>query len=137
MLSDKDGSSLGWVTLEFTFIHNTPINNWLAFRYGGGAGIGVLTGQLKHYNVVCAPSATNANPEPGCVPGGGSKFGGTGSDSDGNNFQQPVAYSLPPVFPVVNAIIGFQFKPTSAMTINVEGGIRTLPFFGMSAGYFF
>jgi hypothetical protein len=136
VLGDKDGSNLGWFTLEFTFINHAPITKWMSFRYGGGAGLGILTGSLKHYNVQCAPSATNANPEPGCVPNN-PKFNGTGSDSDGHNFQQPVAYSLPPVFPVVNAIIGLQFKPTPQMTINLEGGIRTVPFFGMSAGYFF
>ncbi len=137
VLGDKDGSSLGWFTLEFTFVNHAPITKWLSFRYGGGAGLGILTGSLKHFNVVCAPGSSNSNPEPGCVPGGSSKFGGTGTDSDGYNFQQPVAYSLPPVFPVVNAIIGFQVKPMPQMTINLEGGIRTVPFFGVSAAYFF
>ena len=135
VLGDKNGSNLGWFTIEFTFVNHAPITNWLAFRYGAGAGLGILTGNLKHYNVICAASATNANPSPGCVP---DKFGGMGAtDSDGHNFQQPVAYSLPPVFPVVNAIIGLQARPTPHLTINLEGGIRTLPFFGMSAAYFF
>jgi len=38
---------------------------------------------------------------------------------------------------VVNAIIGFQIKPTEKAVINIEGGIRTFPFFGFSGGYFF
>ena len=30
-----------------------------------------------------------------------------------------------------------QIKPTPKAVINIEAGIRTLPFFGFSAGYFF
>jgi hypothetical protein len=47
-----------------------------------------------------------------------------------------VKYDLPPVFPVINGIIGFQFHPMDKMVINLEGGIRTLPFIGLSVGYF-
>ena len=72
-------------------------------------------------------------PEPGCVPG--ARLGGTGhASSDGNGGPRPrrSKYNLPPVFPVVNAIIGVQIKPTDKIVINIEGGIRTLPFFGIS-----
>jgi len=41
------------------------------------------------------------------------------------------------VFPVVNAIVGLQLKPTDHTTINLEGGIRTLPFVGVSSSFFF
>ena len=131
--------SLAWVTFEFTFINHTPITKNLSFRYGGGAGIGIVTGGLYRNDVHCAAGATNDNPEPGCVP---TQFGGnaTYTDTSGNptpGDSSPHKYSLPPVFPVVNAIIGLQFKPTDKMTINLEGGIRTLLFFGLSASYFF
>ena len=49
-----------------------------------------------------------------------------------------VKYDLgTPVFPVVNAVIGLQLKPTDHTTINLEGGIRTLPFVGVSSSFFF
>ena len=142
VLGAGNGSNLGWFTMEFTFINHAPITKWLAFRYGGGAGLGILTGSLKHYNEQCSGSATNSNVDPGCIPNdprytGASGQAGQATDTDGHNFQQPVAYSLPPVFPVVNAIIGLQFKPTPQFTVNLEGGIRTIPFFGLSAAYFF
>ncbi|MFT3695224.1 MAG: hypothetical protein QM831_18980 [Kofleriaceae bacterium] len=127
----SDGG-LGWYTIEFTFINHVPINKYVSFRYGGGAGLGILTGALTHYNVICN-GATNDMPSPGCVP---TTLGGTGTDSDGHGFTQPVKYDLPPVFPVINGIIGFQFKPIDNLVINLEGGIRTLPFFGISVGYF-
>ncbi|HUS29463.1 MAG TPA: hypothetical protein VMZ53_13180 [Kofleriaceae bacterium] len=126
--AEHAGKSLGWFTLEFTFLNHAPINKYLAVRYGGGAGIGIITGELQHYDVICN-GATNGNPEPGCVP---PAFGGTPQSSTG-----PVAYDFPPIFPVVNAIIGLQIRPAPKATINIEGGIRTVPFIGISAGYFF
>lgn len=132
---EHSGHSLGWFTIEFTFINNAPINKWLAFRYGGGAGIGILAGELDHYNIQCAPGSSNSSPEPGCVP---PRFGGQGQYTDPQPGQAiQVAYNLPPVFPVVNAIIGLQFKPLEKWTINLEGGIRTLPFLGVESSYFF
>jgi hypothetical protein len=127
------GSKLGWFTTEFTFLQHSVINKYVAIRYGGGAGLGFITGKLMHYNVICN-GATNDTVSPGCVP---TIYGGTGSDSDGKNFGVPVKYDLPPVFPVVNAIIGVQVRPAPKAVINIEGGIRTIPFVGVSAGYFF
>ncbi|MBL9017897.1 MAG: hypothetical protein JNL83_27170 [Myxococcales bacterium] len=131
----QGGDQLGWFTIEFTFLNHAVINKYLAVRYGGGAGLGIITGSLQHYNVICV-GATNNTPEPGCVPNS-SQFGGQGQDSDGRAFQQPVKYDLPPVFPVINGIIGLQIKPTDKAVINIETGIRTVPFFGVSGGYFF
>jgi hypothetical protein len=128
---DASGHQLSWFTVEFTFINHAEINKTFAVRYGGGLGLGIVIGELDHYNIICS-NASNANPEPGCVA---PRFGGQGMYSEGTETQ--VAYSLPPVFPVVNAILGLQIRPTERMTINIEGGIRTLPFLGVSASTFF
>jgi hypothetical protein len=125
--AEHAGKSLGWFTIEFTFLNHAPITKNIAVRYGGGAGIGIITGELQHYDVICN-GATNGNPEPGCVP---PAYSGTGAATG------PVAYDFPPIFPVVNAILGLQIKPTAKSTINIEGGIRTVPFIGISGGYFF
>jgi hypothetical protein len=126
-------NTLGWFTIEFTFLNHAPITKNISFRYGGGAGIGIVTGKLQHFNINCGAGATNGAPEPGCRPM--TIPGGLGSFEEGT--ETLVDYNLPPVFPVVNAIIGFQFKPIDKMTINIEGGIRTFLFFGTSASYFF
>lgn len=132
VLSPKaSGNHLGWFTIEFTFLNHAEITKSIAVRYGGGLGLGVVLGELDHNNIVCV-NATNAMPEPGCVP---PRFGGQGMYTEGQETQ--VAYDLPPVFPVVNAIIGLEIKPTDHMTINIEGGIRTLPFAGISTSVFF
>lgn len=131
--------NFGWLTFEFTFLYHKPLTKYLAFRYGAGLGLGVFTGGLYRWDVQCAATATIANAEPGCIPGDHipSGTGRTASDATGAAEATPVKYDLPPVFPVVNAIVGLQFKPHARSVVNVEIGIRTLPFFGMSAGYFF
>ncbi len=125
------GHQFGWFTIEFTFLNHAELTPWLSLRYGGGLGLGILVGELDHYNILCN-GATNATPEPGCVP---ERFGGAGTYVDGGS--TPSAYDLPPVFPVVNAIVGLQFKPSDKLTINLEGGLRTLPFLGVSSAMFF
>ncbi len=129
LLSAKHaGSKFGWATFEFTFLNHAEITKKLAFRYGGGAGLGILTGSVQKYDVPCN-GATNTNLEPGCVP---AQLGGQATAARGPN-----KYDLPPVFPVVNAIIGLQIRPIAKAVINIETGIRTLPFVGISGGYFF
>ena len=130
---DDAPDKLGWYTFEFTFLNHSEINKHVSFRYGGGAGLGVISGGLYRYNIICV-GATNASPEPGCVPGAPTNKGGAGLFSGQQTYEQ---YDLPPVFPVVNAIIGVQIKPVDKLVINIEGGIRTFPFFGISTGYFF
>ena len=131
-----DGTNFGWFTIEFTFINHKPINKYVSFRYGGGAGLGILTGGLYHYDVHAAAARRTRCPSRAASR---ATFGGhrhrrrtTARRLRG----QPVKYDLPPVFPVINAIVGFQFHPFDKVVINLEGGIRTLPFFGMSFGYF-
>ena len=58
-----DNTALGWFTIDFTFVNHAVINKNFAVRYGGGAGIGILTGDLYRYDVICAPGSTNNNPE--------------------------------------------------------------------------
>jgi hypothetical protein len=124
--------NLAWFTIEFTFLNHAPINKYVSVRYGGGAGLGIVLGDLTHFNMVCnGTGATNENPQP-CEP---VRFGGQGQFEEGT--ETLVKYNLPPVFPVVNAIIGLQIKPMEKLTINIEGGIRTFLFFGTSAAYFF
>lgn len=126
-------SNLGWLTIDFTFLNHAVINKYVSFRYGVGAGLGILTGDLNHYNIICN-GATNSSPEPGCKAPPPVTSNGTGVYSEG--VQTLDHYDLPPVFPVLNGVIGVQFKPMPQLTINIEGGIRTLPFFGISAAYF-
>ncbi len=112
-----------WLTAEVTFLNHTPINKYFAIRYGGGAGIGIIIDKVRRTDSKCdSPDPNQANDT-------------TCHDMPAPNDNTP--YNLPPVFPVINAIIGVQIKPTDNIVINVEGGIRTIPFFGISLGYMF
>lgn len=134
---NNQSSQLKWYTLEFTFLNHAPINKYLSIRYGGGAGIGIVAGRLEHLNMACAGTGASNDDPTNCEP---SQFGGGGNapcEEDGTTCGTIVKYNIPPVFPVINAIIGAQIKPTDKMTINIEGGIRTFLFFGISGAYFF
>ena len=114
-----DGFS--WVTAELSFMYHTPIIPQLSVRYGGGAGIGVFMGEILRTDYQCtSANLDSCNPRTNPPP---------------ENDHSP--YDLPPVMIVINAIIGVQIKPTDEIFINVEGGLRTIPFFGMTAGYYF
>jgi hypothetical protein len=79
--------------------------------------------------VPCAAGSTNDSPEPGCRP---TQLNGTSTNSRG-----PVEYKKPPVLPIIIGVIGVQFRPLDALTVNLEVGIRTFPFAGISSSYFF
>jgi hypothetical protein len=135
--SAQDGG-LGWTTIDFTFINHKVINKYVSFRYGAGAGIGIINGALDHYNVRCAGNASNAMPEPGCTPnvlGGGAQI----TDPNGNiiSTNTQYKYDIPPVFPVIDVVVGFQFHPFDKVIVDVEGGLHTLPYFGANVGYMF
>jgi hypothetical protein len=132
---DHSNHQLGWLTFEFTFLGHAKIANNLFVRYGAGGGLGIVLGELRHYDVVCV-GATNEMAEPGCVPNV-APFTGNGQPGDGKATFEIVKYKLPPVFPVLNGIIGLQFRPMPKLTVNVEGGLRTFLFFGVSSSYFF
>jgi hypothetical protein len=135
--SAQDGG-LGWTTIDFTFINHHPFNKYIALRYGAGAGIGIINGALDHYNVRCAAGATNAMPEPACTPtylGGQAQVTDPNGNIIGTNTQYK--YDIPPVFPVIDALIGVQIHPIDKMLIDLELGIHTLPYLGANIGYMF
>lgn len=109
----------GWYTFEVNFFHHTPLAKHVALRYGGGAGLGVLFGDVVRTDYRCVTSQVESCIEVPAAP------------------NQRTPYDLPPVFPVVNGIFGLQVRPIDNLTINVEAGIRTVPFFGTSVGYLF
>ena len=107
-----------WITAEVSFMNHTPIIPQLELRYGGGAGIGIFQGSVNRTDEFCSG-------------------GGLDSCNDAPAPNDNTPYDTPPVMLVVNAIIGLQIKPTDALFINVEGGLRTVPFFGTTVGYYF
>ena len=111
--------NLGWVSVEVTFINHTQLAKQFYLRYGGGAGVAILKGEVVRTDWVCDTSSPDSCHEK-VAP---------------ENDQTP--YDLPPVFPIINALFGVQYRPGDNLAINLEGGLRTVPYFGGSFGYYF
>jgi len=114
-----DGFS--WYTAELSFMYHTEIIPQISVRYGGGAGIGVFAGDIRRTDYQCTSAA----------------FDSCNESTNPNDTNRNTPYDLPPVMIVINAVVGLQIRPTDEIFINIEGGIRTMPFFGMTAGYYF
>jgi hypothetical protein len=124
---DDQPKPFGWITIDFTFLSHHAFNKYVSLRYGGGLGIGILKGELRHFDVVCSPGATNENPSPNCEPPV-APFNGTGGFdpefTQPGQVQTPRAYDLKsPIYPVIIGVIGVQVKPTEKLTLRV-GDVR-------------
>jgi hypothetical protein len=109
----------GWVGVDASFIWHTEVHEKVALRYGAGIGLGFILGDVLRTDFVCSTS------DPA-----------TCSQKPNAEHVRDPEEDVPPVFPIVNLLVGAQFRPTDKITINVEGGIRTVPYVGVSFGYF-
>jgi hypothetical protein len=118
-------NDLAWVTADIAFIFNAALTESLSFRYGAGLGIGVVLGEVLQTDSTCTPGTDDIQED--CTP--------DQTGAPGRQLNDPA--DLPPVFPVVDLIVGLQFRPIDKLTLNVETGIRTVGFFGVSSTYYF
>lgn len=108
-----DFRKLSWFTVEVTAIGRLRIHKILALRYGAGLGIGVLRGQLRKTDALC----TGTELERDCV-----------LDPAGMQVDEPA--KLPPVLPVVNALVGLELRPFRPVAIHLDVGLHTVPYVG-------
>jgi hypothetical protein len=110
-----------WVTLDFSFIGQQNLGtDYLKLRYGAGLGVGYIMGDMLRTDYLCAnEDVSSCEQDPAAV-----------------DVQAPDE-DIPPVFPVLNVLLGFQIRPFENVAINVEGGIRTVPFVGSSVALLF
>ncbi len=113
---------LGWITLDANFVFLKPLgNSKFSLRYGGGFGLGIILGQVLKTDSICT----------------GTNFNGGDCMKDPNAQEANNPADIPPVFPVINVLLGAQFRPTPQVVINAEFGLRTAPFIGLSGQYLF
>ena len=107
-----------WWTADFSFIWHTNLSDMLALRYGAGLGVGKFWGAIVQTDAVCTgPNIQReCQLEPSAVP---------------------ERADLPPAFPVVNVIMGFQFRPSKHFSINVDAGLHTTLYAGASTAIYF
>lgn len=110
-----------WVTLDFSFIgHRTLGTDYVALRYGAGLGVGYIMGDVLRTDYVCSSEDVSSCQQ----------------DPAAENVQAPDE-DIPPFFPVLNVLLGVQIRPLDNVAINIEGGVRTVPFVGTSVALLF
>ena len=111
-----------WITADLAFLFNAALNDQLTFRYGAGLGIGVVLGEVLQTDSTCVAGTDDIRED--CM-----------ENPNGAQVDEPA--DLPPVFPVVNLIVGLQWRPIEKLSVNLETGFRTVGFFGLSSNYYF
>lgn len=111
----------GWVTADLTVVWHTPLHERFGLRYGAGFGLGVIRGEILRTDTECTGETTDS-----CEPVSGPEEG-----------KYREAEDLPPVFPVVGALFGAQYRPLDPLSINLEVGLRSVAYAGTSVSYFF
>lgn len=118
-------NGLGWISADVAVRWSAPFNEKLAFRYGAGLGLGVVLGEVLQTDTTCAPGTDDITED--CM-----------RDTvavEGRQLDEPA--DLPPVFPVLELLVGLQWRPAPKVTINLDAGIRTAPFAGLSSVVYF
>ncbi len=118
-LVEFDG--FAWLSLDLTGVWAYPFDEYLALRYGMGIGVGVLLGTVRETDYECPDGRIDVRV---CR-------------------QSPTAedvrkrIDMPPVVPVVNAVLGLRYAPSPQVAFNFDGGLQTAFFAGLSVDIFF
>ena len=112
--------NLAWVTIDASFVYLHPLSKWVSLRYGGGIGLSVVSGEVIKTDANCGGTTTESCSKD-LNPGG-----------DLNSKQD--FFRFPPVF---NLIGGVQITPARNVAINIELGMRTVFYTGITGQYFF
>ena len=107
-VDDVTNDGLSWITADLTWIGYKPFNDTMAFRYGGGLGIGVMIGGVNRTDQQCTSNT----------------YESCDDDPNAENINEP--YNIPPVLPSLNGFVGLQVRPQKNIAINIDGVIRAL-----------
>lgn len=121
---------LGMIGVDASFIWHANLSSKVQLRYGGGLGIGIVTGAMYKTKMRCQPGTTNSSlDDPNAC----------GDPTVPANQVSPEEKSsdVPPVVPIINALIGARFLISDNLAVNVEGGFRDLFYLGMGADWIF
>jgi hypothetical protein len=134
------------LALDISFIWHQWFTSWIGMHYGAGIGVAYVRGQILHddsgYNAdgtVSMPYActeANVGDLTKCHPANVTCANGicTPESNLGNK-----AYSVPPAIPIVNVVLGLDFRVPSlrGWEAKIEGGFYDAFFFGGAVGYTF
>jgi hypothetical protein len=134
--------------LDVSFLWHNFFNDWFGMHYGAGIGIGIVGGTLlRTSNAGCTEA--NAGDLSQCHPAGVTCSGTSCSEqqlaalpprmdspSTPSRFAES---SIPPVLPIVNVLIGFDFRlpQVRGWEAKLQGGFHNAFFLGGGVGYTF
>jgi len=103
-------------TAEVTVVNHVQLHKFLELRFGAGLGIGVVRGEMHKTDALCTGSRLAQD----CM-----------IDPAAMEVDQPA--DLPPVLPVVNALVGLEVVPFRFLHVYVDAGLHTAPYVGAGA----
>ena len=105
-----------WYTAEVTVTNHARIHKFLEFRYGAGLGIAVVRADIRKTDALC----TGPKIQQDCM-------------LDPMGVEVNKRADLPPVFPIVNALVGLQLRPFEFLHIHIDAGLHTVPYISVGA----
>lgn len=140
--------SLALYGLDVSFVWHNYFNDWFGMHYGAGIGVGIVGGKLlRTSNSGCTEQ--NAGDLSQCRPAGVTCTTTScneqqiqalppAMDSPGtpSRFAEP---SVPPVLPIVNVLVGFDFRlpQVRGWEAKLQGGFHNTFFLGGGVAYTF
>lgn len=115
-VANLDFQKLAQITIEGTIIGRAKLHKILMIRYGAGLGIGIVRGEVIQTDQLC----TSDRIQEDCA-----------ADPDGEKMNEPA--DVPPVLPVVNILVGLEFRPVKPISVHLDVGLHTVPYVGVGA----
>jgi hypothetical protein len=112
---------LAWTTLDVEFVFLKELAPKFDLRYGAGFGLGIVHGDALQTDSTCPANVSDIQTQCMTVA--------TGQVDD--------PADIPPVFPVVNFLIGAQYRPLDNVVIALQGGMRSVFYFGLGTSFYF
>jgi hypothetical protein len=137
---------VNFISADVAFIGYHKFAPWFELRYGGGLGLGLVTGDIYSTNNSSACNHANAADPTQCYPVGvgplpanekALEATATGGTDTAVTPHRHSSSDKPPVMGVVNLLVGFRFYPIKHMAITVEIGFRDAIFTGLGLHYLF
>jgi hypothetical protein len=139
--------NFGFVGLDATFIWRSVISEYVAFRYGAGLGLAIMTGEMLRTSAAGCTEQNAGNtaacrpkycPAQGCTEADHIRQQGPVDNGPGDPHRFKDT-NVPGAIPILNLVTGLDFHIPQAkgLELRVEAGFYDAFFLGMAAGYLF
>ena len=107
------------IDLAADYLYRVPVTDWLGWTLRAGLGMTLLPGSVEQTETL-----------PNCTAAQAAKCA---------HWQQVGRKEvwIPPILPAINALTGLELRVTPELALTVEGGLRSLPYWGGGLAYSF